>query len=574
MKDIPVIVTLMTTQKIISKIMNSSDDFSQHLIHLENSVLYQHKYIHPISESINNTCKESYSKDAKVYISPLGCRDLKAEYTSKSEKQDKINILCVGRLEERKGTDLLLSAAVKLLHKYQNLQFIFAGKDTNNTKSGNSFRKDFYNTYHNDISVINNVKFLGSVNEKTLMEAYANSDICCTPSRYESFGIVVLEAMSFGKAIVAANIGGIKSIIKDQETGLLFESENIDALSDKLECLIVDEELRKNLAVNARKEFEENYSLEVVYKNLYNIYLEIIKSHKENIEKKDSEEKFINLIMESENLPEKDSKNIVEQILYNPEISYSETPMNQSLAHKLYMNVYNLSPKLANSIKSFIYDDYMQIKLIKNRNKVYKTFKLAYLLLIRIPLIGMIIKYFALLVMTPIFLQHINKKIDNIINLAEFQQYQLKESLESKMVNYEGERSKFIKEIIDSKVETIHYDLENQKNLLQDEINQRITTIRSEILFEINRNNNNVSSKEIKTKIINKNKVEKLRNNKLYLNLGAGHITFADYVNIDSREIENIDIVADIKNYLLKKQQSIKYMLHMSLSILKKENLS
>lgn len=553
MKDIPVIVTLMTTQKIISKIMNSTDDFSQRLIQLENSVLHQHKYIHPISESINNSCKESYAKEAKIYISPLGCRDLKAEYTSKSKEQDKINILCVGRLEERKGTDLLLSSAVKLLHKYQNLQFTFAGKDTQNTKSGISFREEFYNKYCNDASVIDNVKFLGSINEKTLMEAYANSDICCTPSRYESFGIVVLEAMSFGKAIVAANIGGIKSIIKDQETGLLFESENIDALTEKLECLIEDERLRKKLAVNARKDFEENYSLEVVYKNLYNIYLEIIKSHKQNIDKKDNIEEFINLIMESENLSEKDSKNIVEQILYNPGISYSEIPAQQSLVHKLYMKVNKLSPKFAEFIKRLIYDDYMQVKSIKNRSKTYKIIKLIYLLLTRIPLMGRVIKYFTLLMMAPIILDHINKKADHIINSVEFQQYEfklLKEAVDSKseiIAERVEDSSRFLKEAIDSKSEIIHYDLENQRNLLRDEINQRITTSRSEILFEINRNNTNISSKEIETKIINKNKIEKLKNNKVCLNLGAGHITFADYVNIDSREIENIDIVADIK---------------------------
>jgi glycosyltransferase involved in cell wall biosynthesis len=79
-------------------------------------------------------------------------------------------------------------------------------------------------------------------------------DICCVPSTEpEPFGLVAVEAMAIGKAVVAASHGGLPEIVDDGTTGLLFEPNNAVALADALSCLISDRPLRTRMGAAARQ---------------------------------------------------------------------------------------------------------------------------------------------------------------------------------------------------------------------------------------------------------------------------------------------------------------------------------
>ncbi|MDE6969067.1 MAG: methyltransferase domain-containing protein, partial [Eubacterium sp.] len=93
-----------------------------------------------------------------------------------------------------------------------------------------------------------------------------------------------------------------------------------------------------------------------------------------------------------------------------------------------------------------------------------------------------------------------------------------------------------------------HYEMEDYSNLIVDKMNDRLMDVRSEILFELLRNGQAISATKVKGRILNKVKVDTARKcGSVRLNLGAGHICFDDYINVDERQIRNIDIVADVR---------------------------
>ena len=81
---------------------------------------------------------------------------------------------------------------------------------------------------------------------------FKSADIFCSPSvGQESFGIVLLEAMASGVAVVASNIAGYASVISDNENGLLFDVENSDSLYKVLTELLTNKELKDRLTKSA-----------------------------------------------------------------------------------------------------------------------------------------------------------------------------------------------------------------------------------------------------------------------------------------------------------------------------------
>lgn len=359
----PVVVTLMTTQKIIKNIMgfNPEDSYEyDNLIRLEHETLKRHKYVHAISSSIASSCQNSIAVPEDVNIISLGCRDVSNRYV-KTCDSSKVRILSVGRLEERKGTDLLLSVIPSIVKKYDNVEFIFIGKDTDSTKTKSSFKKQFLTKYAKDKDILRHVVFKGDVNEDELMQAYADADICCTPSRYESFGIVLLEAMSFNNAIIATKIGGMRDIITNENTGLFFSRNNIEELEKCLVDLIDNKTKREQLAYNARKEYEAKYTLDKVYNKLYTLYCNVIKDYKQFGDTFTVED-FYMLVRNSENISEDEAKDIVDCLL-NDEMAYLAS--NNSYEYKLkeiYNKVKSKCPKLAVKLKKVLYPFYMKFK--------------------------------------------------------------------------------------------------------------------------------------------------------------------------------------------------------------------
>jgi len=175
---------------------------------------------------------------------------------------DKINILFVGRLEERKGLIYLLRAFKILEKKFSNLRLIIVGEG--------ELKKD-YQKYIQE-NKLKEVFFAGEKKGKEVPPYYTSSDIFVAPSIFgESFGVVLLEAMASGVPVVAFANKGYKEFLKGKKGTLLAPPKNYKGLAKKIEILIKDESLRTKMGSQGRKEVE-NYSWEKICEKVLDFY--------------------------------------------------------------------------------------------------------------------------------------------------------------------------------------------------------------------------------------------------------------------------------------------------------------
>jgi len=158
------------------------------------------------------------------------------------------NLLAVGRLDEWwiKGFDILIEVWARIAKKYPDwiLEFVGDGRSE-------SFRilQNFVSKYEID----EYVKFLGYYTN--MEKIFQNSSIFILSSRYEGFGMVLIEAMSQGCACISFdNAGRQEEIISSQENGIIIKGQSKDRLENAIIRLIEDDVLRASLGEHAKQE--------------------------------------------------------------------------------------------------------------------------------------------------------------------------------------------------------------------------------------------------------------------------------------------------------------------------------
>jgi glycogen synthase len=105
---------------------------------------------------------------------------------------------------------------------------------------------------------------------------YGLADVLVVPSRYEPFGMVVLEGMLRGKAVLAADGGGPAELLEHERTGLLYPPGDVDAMAAALCRALGDAGLRRRLGRAARIEARRHWSWTAVLPALLNVYAELV----------------------------------------------------------------------------------------------------------------------------------------------------------------------------------------------------------------------------------------------------------------------------------------------------------
>jgi glycosyltransferase involved in cell wall biosynthesis len=116
---------------------------------------------------------------------------------------------------------------------------------------------------------------LGFISRDELMERYDRAAVVVVPSRSEGFGVVCAEAMAHGKAVVAGATGGLLGLVRDGETGLLFEPGDPQALRAAIDRLLADKALRDRLGQNAREWITELCGWERVIEATLETYADV-----------------------------------------------------------------------------------------------------------------------------------------------------------------------------------------------------------------------------------------------------------------------------------------------------------
>jgi hypothetical protein len=609
---VPLIVRLVTPLLVSIKMngWQMSEDLKQ-CVQMEQELIRYADSIIAISHSIKDSVVSNYNliPDDRWLVQPLGVQPWPT-YTNvtnygelpKDLKRGAIQILFVGRLESRKGIDVFLNALKLIIPKEPKIFVWIAGADIGGweEKARQILGDQAYDR----------VQFLGMVSEERRELIYANCDFLVFPSRYESFGLVPLEVMVHGKPVIGAKAGAIPEVVVEGECGLLFEPDNYQDLAQKILILVKDDNLRYQLCKGAKQRVEVLSGRNMakasvkVYSSLVNADTQMQIIDSQIIQR--FQNNFLSLEAEKDNM-QYDSINNTE--ITNQHLQHSVKQSNEFITRSDWSvtkpNIISwgwlnyiinrfLVPKAVTFINSVLYESMQRQTSVNNAlissNKVLEND----LNLIKKNIdddkktIGQLLSVIKENIKESITnennsvecqlgafyerIAEVNKNVEHQLakldqSIAEIHQdvqHKLASLHEGIVKENKGTEDKLtgfhetiteVNKTIESQLAELKENVENEKQSLTDTLvefknliyeTQSLTIIEN----EMTRSEFNYRLKVQQTQkpvIIDKEKFAANLHN-IRLNLGCGHIIMQDYINVDQRSLNGVDVIADIGN--------------------------
>ncbi|MBS4033273.1 MAG: glycosyltransferase family 4 protein [Ignavibacterium sp.] len=202
-----------------------------------------------------------FFNNSQQHILPLGIE--RSNCNSSVSVHRPFKILCVSQLAKHKGVGTLIKAFTLMRNEQLsmiNYQLTIVGDG--------SERKNLEKLAGDNKNII----FTGKLKSEELENKYQEADLVVVPSLApETFSLVLFEAMSFGKPVIASHLGALAEYIKDNQNGFLFEPGNVDQLKKILEKVINDPDLIKKTGQNAFQ-FAQDFTFEKHWEKLGEIY--------------------------------------------------------------------------------------------------------------------------------------------------------------------------------------------------------------------------------------------------------------------------------------------------------------
>ncbi|WP_082745185.1 glycosyltransferase [Burkholderia savannae] len=280
----PLVLRLVTPFPVTSRINGWSvpDDVTELFVEAERTLLNNANAVVPISESIAWTVEKEHGvqRDVRWHMAHCGIAywpffDVNQGYAEFREFEkvsrqtlDSANLVVfVGRLERRKGIDLLLGGAQRILDADPRAHLLVAGRDP----EGWAQRA----VHMLSPAVRDRIHFLGEVSDATRDKLLARAHCLVFPSRYESFGLVPLEAFVHGVPVIASRSGAIPEVVAHESCGLLFDPEDHDSLADNVIRVLNEPGLRARLSEGARSQIRR-FSSRASAAGAVGVYVDLI----------------------------------------------------------------------------------------------------------------------------------------------------------------------------------------------------------------------------------------------------------------------------------------------------------
>jgi D-inositol-3-phosphate glycosyltransferase len=179
-------------------------------------------------------------------------------------------LLFVGRIQPLKGVDLAVRVLAALDDKQTTLVIVGG-------PSGNDGQKELRRVHDlaEQLGVSAQIRWVRPQRHERLADYYRAADVCLVPSRSESFGLVALEAAACGTPVIAAAVGGLRSLVDNNETGFLIEGRNPSDYAGPLEKLFVDDALARDMGERAAQR-SLRYSWSMTAARLRRLYGDLV----------------------------------------------------------------------------------------------------------------------------------------------------------------------------------------------------------------------------------------------------------------------------------------------------------
>ncbi|HEM60809.1 MAG TPA: glycosyltransferase family 1 protein, partial [Chloroflexi bacterium] len=193
-----------------------------------------------VSEAARDTVARYFGGEFVIIPNGIDVERFAGEHVRPLEQylDGRPNILFVGRLDPRKGFKHLLRAFPYIKKEFPRARLLVVGAYNKEEVADHLL---YAREQH-----ITGVKFVGRVSDDDLPRYYRTCDVFCAPSTgFESFGIVLLEAMAAGKPTVASDIPGYRDLLADGKEGFLTEPKNERALAEAVVRILRNEGLQR-----------------------------------------------------------------------------------------------------------------------------------------------------------------------------------------------------------------------------------------------------------------------------------------------------------------------------------------
>ncbi|MDM8545160.1 glycosyltransferase [Candidatus Venteria ishoeyi] len=189
------------------------------------------------------------------------------QWAEKSWGDSRLRILCIGRMTYYKGHEVLLQA----LEQLPDVHLILVGKGE---------MRETLQQHIQQAGLSKQVSLPGYLEDAQLQALFTTCDCFCLPSleRTEAFGVVLMEAMSYGKPCVASNIpgSGVGWVVQDGKNGLLVPVGDADALATALQQLTQQPALRQQLGENAAIDAQQRFAIQPVAEQIQALYRDVL----------------------------------------------------------------------------------------------------------------------------------------------------------------------------------------------------------------------------------------------------------------------------------------------------------
>ena len=190
--------------------------------------------------------------------------------------------LFVGRIDPIKGIDTLIRSISSMATNGGNVPtFVFVGGDLDEAGRPVGPLAEVVDEARK-LGIARYCLFAGAQPQDVLPYFYSASDLVVVPSRYESFGLVAVEAMACGIPVIASHVGGLTFTVEDEITGLLVPFGDSDALAEAIHRLVRDTSLRARMGLEAQ-EAVQRFAWESVAQSVVHLYQRLAEGHRANL---------------------------------------------------------------------------------------------------------------------------------------------------------------------------------------------------------------------------------------------------------------------------------------------------
>jgi len=195
--------------------------------------------------------------------------------------QDERIILSAGRVDPIKGFDTLLHALARLRDEGQRPMLVLTGGKLDDAGAPTGGLTTLA-AQAERLGLRPQLRFAGSQPHDRLAVFYRAVDVVAVPSRYESFGLVAIEAMASGTPVVASNVGGLRFTVEDGRSGYLVPHSDPEALANGLQRILTDDALRHRLGEGAIT-CADRFSWETVGERIQRMYVRLATGYRSDL---------------------------------------------------------------------------------------------------------------------------------------------------------------------------------------------------------------------------------------------------------------------------------------------------